>query len=86
MDVDLEFLALIDSVKMRRRMIAIKHPDNDAVKPAQFRHRGRIIGFRLQARHLQTATSLRAIPADLHYIASRLSGELDETRHAAGRN
>jgi hypothetical protein len=33
-DADLDFLALIGRVKMRRRVVAIKHADDDAVEPA----------------------------------------------------
>jgi len=54
-DVHLDLLALINGMKMRRRMVAIKHADDDPVKPAQFRHVGRLFNFKWQARSLQTA-------------------------------
>ena len=33
-DIDLDFFALINRVEMRRRMVAIKHADDDAVESA----------------------------------------------------
>ena len=36
--IDLDFLALINRVKTRRCMVAVKHADDDAVESAQFRH------------------------------------------------
>ena len=35
-EVRLNFFALISSVEMRRRMVVIKHPDDDSVKTTEF--------------------------------------------------
>jgi hypothetical protein len=43
--IHLDFFALINRMKMRRRMIAIKHADDNPVKPAQFRHGDRLAVF-----------------------------------------
>jgi hypothetical protein len=45
-DVHLDFFALINRVKMRRGMVAIKHSNDNSVEAAQFRHDGRLIGFK----------------------------------------
>jgi hypothetical protein len=37
-DVDFDFLALIDRVKMRRRVVAVKHPNYDSIESAEFGH------------------------------------------------
>jgi len=44
-DVHLDFLALINRVKMRRWMVAIKHADDDSIETAQLRQDGRLISF-----------------------------------------
>jgi hypothetical protein len=38
-------LALINRVKMRRWMVAIKHADDDSIETAQLRQDGRLISF-----------------------------------------
>jgi hypothetical protein len=48
-DIHLDLFALIDGVKVRWRMVPIKHTDDDSVEPAQFRQGGRLDGFQRQA-------------------------------------
>ena len=52
-DINLNIFALINGVKMGRRVVAVKHADYYAVKPAQFRHGGRLVGFRWRASAVQ---------------------------------
>ena len=44
-DVHLNLLPLIDRVKMRRRMVAVKHANDDPVETAEFRHGDRLLDF-----------------------------------------
>jgi hypothetical protein len=37
-DVDFDFLALLDRVKMWRRVVAVKHPNYDSIESAEFGH------------------------------------------------
>ena len=41
-DVHLNLLALVNRMKVRRRMVAIEHADNDPVEATEFRHGGSV--------------------------------------------
>ena len=45
LDIDLNLFALIDGMEMWRRMIAVKHADDDSLEPAQFGHDNRLVCF-----------------------------------------